>query len=307
MKTGVGVSCLGSNPSPSAIFICSIVLKTIPIRDSLMLKEKEKAIGLLDSGLGGLSVFQEVKKELPQEKILYYGDTLHAPYGEKNDEQILSYVIHIINFLIQSEVKLIIMACNTASAVTLDKIKEKYPIPVIGVINPGAAAAVKKTRNKKIGIIGTEVTIGKRSYEKAIRDLDPAVFTFSNACSSQIIREMEEQALKNGAKINSLLNRCIEPLIRNKIDTLVLGCTHYPLLQNYLDPEITKKIKLVDPAEYTAKKVKDILHQKKLLNNSNRREKDIFFISGNPTLFAQISRKILGYSPGNFFKSPKID
>ena len=139
------------------------------------MKEEEKAIGLLDSGLGGLSVFRELKRQLPLEQIIYCGDTAHAPYGEKTDEEILAYVLSIIDFLHQQNVKMIIIACNTATAVALDKVSQKCALPIIGVINPGAREAVKQTRNKRIGIVGTEVTVRRQSYEKTIREIDPSI------------------------------------------------------------------------------------------------------------------------------------
>ncbi len=266
------------------------------------MKEEEKAIGLLDSGLGGLSVYRELKKQLPKERVIYFGDTLHAPYGEKTDEQILTYVISIINFLLKQEVKLIIIACNTATAVALDQVKEKYTLPIIGVIKPGAQEVVKKTRNKKIGIIGTEVTIRNKSYENKIKEIDPSIITYSNACSNQIIREMEEQALRNEQKIKALLRECIRPLIKKDIDTLIWGCTHYPFLRKYLGQKLERKMTLVDPSEATVKEAKELLFNYQLNNNTDNIKEDTFFISGDPYLFAQIAQKLLGYSPGKFLK-----
>jgi glutamate racemase len=266
------------------------------------MKEEEKAIGLLDSGLGGLSVFKELKKQLPQEQIIYCGDTAHAPYGEKNDEEILAYVLSIIDFLLQQNVKMIIIACNTATAVALDKVSQKYALPIIGVINPGAREAVKQTRNKRIGIIGTQVTIRRQSYEKAIREMDPSIVTYSNACSNQIIREMEEQALHNEKKITMLLRECVKPIIENDIDTLIWGCTHYPFLQKYIKKDIDQKVRLVDPSEATVRDARDWL-QKLHLNNTYQSGLDSFFISGNPELFARIAEKLLGYPAGKFQKA----
>jgi len=154
------------------------------MKGRLMIKEyKQRAIGLLDSGLGGLSVFREVKRQLPQDNIIYFGDTAHAPYGEKSNEQILNYVLSIIEFLVNKNVKLVIIACNTATAAALEEVKDKYPIPIFGVIQPGALEATARTRNKQIGIIGTEVTIRNKSYDKFIKTINPSIATFSNSCS----------------------------------------------------------------------------------------------------------------------------
>ena len=271
------------------------------------MEEEKKSIGLLDSGLGGLSVYREFKKQLPQEHMIYFGDTAHAPYGEKTDAQILSYVTSIIDFLLKQDVKMVVIACNTATAAALDKVRRKFDIPIMGVIKPGVQEAVGQTRNKKIGIVGTAVTIRNQSYEKMIKDMDPSISTYSNACSNQIIREMEEEALKNEAVIKGLLRECLEPLLKNGIDTLVWGCSHYPFLKKYIEEEIDSKIALVDPAEATVKQVKDWLSQHHLINKTNPEQEDYFFISGDPVLFADIAQKLLGYSAGTFQKAPSTN
>ena len=267
----------------------------------MTIEEKEKPIGLMDSGLGGLSVFREIKRQLPQEQVIYFGDTAHAPYGEKTDEQIRDYVFSIIDFLLQQDVKMVIMACNTMTAVALDNVKKEYSIPVIGVIQPGAFEAAHKTKNKRVGIIGTEVTIRKKSYEKLIKEIDPDIVILSNPCSNQIIREMEEQALQNKRIIRILLRECLQPITENNIDTLVWGCTHYPFLHPYIKQEIDPNISLVDPSEATVRQVKAWLAEHHLDNN-NLNKPDSFYVSGDPVLFAGITGKLLGYSPGNFFQ-----
>ncbi len=267
---------------------------------------RARAIGLLDSGLGGLSVFRELKKQLPREQTIYFGDTAHAPYGEKTDEEILSYVTTIVDFLFKQEVKLIIIACNTATSVALDRIKNRYSIPIIGIIQPGAQEAINKTKNKKIGIIGTEVTIRNKSYEKIIKDIDSSIITYSKACSNQIIREMEEHALRDENKIKILLRECVKPLIKNGIDTLILGCTHYPFLRKYISDVISPDITIVDPAEATVKTVNEWLIENGLSNGIYINKEDLFYISGNPDLFDDIARKLLGYSAGKFLKPMDI-
>ena len=270
------------------------------------MREEEKAIGLLDSGLGGLSVYRELKKQLPQERAIYFGDTGHAPYGEKTNSQVLEYVFSIADFLLQQEVKMIIIACNTATAVALDKVIERYNIPIIGVIQPGAEEAIKKTRNKKKVIVGTDVTIRNKSYKKTIKEMDSTIITYSNACSNQIIREMEERALKDESKIKALLKECVSPLIKSGVDTLVLGCTHYPFLSKYIDQELSPEIILVDPAEATVKEAKEWLTRHHLIYNTGQYREDTFFISGDESLFASIAQKLLGCIPGRFHKAPKL-
>ena len=265
------------------------------------MKYEQSPIGLLDSGLGGLSVYKEVREQLPQENVIYFGDTANAPYGEKTDNQIRDFVFSIIDFLVRKEVKLIIIACNTATAVALEAVQDKYPVPIIGVIKPGAYEAVKQTKNNRIGIIGTEVTIRYKSYETLIEKINPSISTFSNFCSNQLIREMEEMALRNEDKIKNLLEKCLKPIISHNIDTLLLGCTHYPFLRKYIKQVTAVDICLVDPANATVKQAKNLLEEYKLINN-NRKEADSFYISGNPDLFAKIAGKLLGFNPGNFYR-----
>lgn len=263
--------------------------------------KRNNPVGLLDSGLGGLTVFREVKKQLPQERVIYFADTAHAPYGEKTSEQIMGYVFSIIDFLIQKHAKMIIIACNTATAVSLDNAKKKFPIPIIGVIEPGATAAIEKTKNKRIGIIGTEVTIRNKSYESFIKNIDPTITTFSNACSNHIIREMEKEALKNKQILGDLMKKCLEPILKNNIDTLVLGCTHYPFLKNYIEEKSVLGINLIDSSLATVRKAKILLEEHQLIN-SKKTKQDSFYISGNQDLFAKISENLLGYIPGEFYK-----
>ncbi len=254
---------------------------------------------MLDSGLGGLSVFREIDKQMPQEQVVYFGDTAHAPYGEKTNEQITDYVFSIIDFLVQKDVKMIIIACNTATAVALGEAKKKYPVPIIGVIQPGANEATSKTQNRRIGIIGTEVTIRNQGYEKLIKKINPSIATFSNSCSNQIIREMEEKALRNEDAIRNLLKECLEPIINNDVDTLVLGCTHYPFLKKYIQEVTDLEMCLVDPAKATVKQAKKLLEEQQLIN-THKNKNNSFFISGNADFFAKIAEKLLGYYPGDF-------
>jgi len=260
-----------------------------------------RPIGLLDSGLGGLSVFREIDKQMPQEEVVYFGDTAHAPYGEKTNEQIMDYVFSIIDFLVQKDVKMVIIACNTATAVALDEAKKRFSLPIIGVIQPGANEATSKTKNRRIGIIGTEVTIRNQSYEKLIKKIDSSILTFSNSCSNQIIREMEEKALRNVDTIRNLLKECLKTIINNDIDTLVLGCTHYPFLKKYIQEVTEQEMCLVDPAKATVKQAKKILEEHQL-TNTYKNKTNSFFISGDSALFAKIAEKLLGFYPGDFHR-----
>lgn len=260
--------------------------------------DNQKPIGLLDSGLGGLSVYQEIKRQLPKEQVIYFGDSIHAPYGEKTEEQIREYTFSMIDFLIQQQVKMIIIACNTATTTVTDEI-EKSSLPIIGVIQPGADEATKKTKSKRVGIIGTEVTVRNQSYNRVIQKIDPSITIFSNACSNQIIRLMEQGLINNETQI--LIQNCIKTVTANKIDTLVLGCTHYPFLIEFVKQVIGSNIRLVDPSEATVRLAKDLL-VKNHLENISSVHTDQFFISGDPLLFEKVAIKLLGFSPGTFHK-----
>jgi len=260
-----------------------------------------RPIGLLDSGLGGLSVFREIDKQMPQEQVVYFGDTTHAPYGEKTTDQITDYVFSIIDFLVQKDVKMVIIACNTATAIALDEARKKYSLPIIGVIQPGANEVTSRTQNRRIGIIGTEVTIRNQSYEKLIKKINPSIATFSHPCSNQIIREMEEKALRNEQAIRNLLKECLKPIINNDVDTLVLGCTHYPFLKKFIQELTELEMCLVDPDKATVKQAKKILEEHQLMN-AHKNKTNSFFISGDSDLFAKIAEKLLGYYPGDFHR-----
>ena len=256
---------------------------------------------MLDSGLGGLSVFREIEKQIPQEQVVYFGDTAHVPYGEKTNEQIMDYVFSIIDFLVQKDVKMVIIACNTATAIALDEARKKYSLPIIGVIQPGANEVTSRTQNRRIGIIGTEVTIRNQSYEKLIKKINPSIATFSHPCSNQIIREMEKRGLGNEQLIRNLLKEGLKPIINNDVDTLVLGCTHYPFLKKFIQELTELEMCLVDPAKATVEQAKKILKENQLMN-THKNKTNSFFISGDSDLFAKIAEKLLGYYPGDFHR-----
>jgi len=214
-------------------------------------------IGVFDSGIGGLTVVAALRRTLPGEKILYLGDTARVPYGGKSPETVTRYSKEISDLLVAEGAKMIVVACNTASALAVGSLSLSYPVPLVGVIEPGAAAAVLATRNGKIGVIGTRATIASDAYGKAIRALNPNVTVSAVACP--LLVPLIEEGLLDDEITRTMLRRYLEPLLRAGIDTLVLGCTHYPLLKRVIARLCGKQVLLVDSAENCALAVRALI------------------------------------------------
>ena len=219
-------------------------------------------IGVFDSGVGGLTVVAALRRLLPHEDILYVGDTARVPYGGKSSETITRYSQELVDLLLQRRCKLIVVACNTASALAVPTLKNFYEIPLHGVIEPGAAAAVKATRSGKIGIIGTKATITSNAYHQAIQALNPHLTIISQACP--LLVPLIEEGWIEDEITDFILNRYLDPMLLQGIDTLVLGCTHYPLLKKRIATIAGPDITLVDSAENCAIDIKSLLAEKKL-------------------------------------------
>lgn len=249
-----------------------------------------KAIGIFDSGVGGLTVFKEVAALLPRENLIYLGDTARVPYGTKSVKTVQRYALEAAGFLVDRGVKMLVVACNTASAVALDQLRERFDLPVIGVIEPGARRA-SCSRNRRIGVIGTEGTIHSGRYPEAITALVPDAQIFSVACPLFVPLAEEGWAEHEIARLTAL--EYLRPLLEARIDTLVLGCTHYPLLRNTLHSIFGEKVLLVDSAEETAKTVQQLFRRQGLENpdSGGRRE---FFVTDVPTRFERVGRAFLG-------------
>lgn len=218
-----------------------------------------RPIGVFDSGLGGLTVLKEINSILPLESVVYFGDSGRAPYGTKSKETVIKYTFQDIRFLLNQDIKMIVIACNTASACSLDQVKHSFDIPVVEVVQPGAATAVRETINKKVGVIGTSATVNSGVYEKAITRLDPSIEIYQKACP------MFVPLVEEGWWDNDIAFRIVEeylvPLKEKGIDTLVLGCTHYPLLQNTISKVMGDGVKLVSSALEVAKVVKEVINE----------------------------------------------
>ncbi len=217
----------------------------------------DRPIGVFDSGIGGLTVVAALRRTLPAEKILYLGDTARVPYGGKSPETVTRYSKEISDLLVEEGAKMIVAACNTASALAVPSLALSYPVPFIGVIEPGAAAAVLATRNGKIGVIATRATIASDAYGKAIRSLSANIEVTAIACP--LLVPLIEEGLFDDEITRTMLRRYLEPLLRAGIDTLVLGCTHYPLLKGVIGRICGKKISLVDSAENCALAVRALI------------------------------------------------
>ena len=220
-------------------------------------KALSRPIGVFDSGIGGLTVVAELRRALPAERILYLGDTARVPYGGKSAETVTRYGREISDLLVTEGAKMIVVACNTASALAVPTLAPEFPVPVIGVLEPGAAAAVKATRSGKIGVIGTRATIGSQAYSKAIHSLNPNLSVKATACP--LLVPLIEEGLFDDEVTETVLRRYLEPMLSQGIDTLVLGCTHYPLLKNAIRTICGDGIQLVDSAENCAVAVRSLL------------------------------------------------
>ena len=254
----------------------------------------ERPVGVFDSGVGGLTVVSQLFRSLPQEDIIYFGDTAHLPYGSKSKEAVTRYSLNIANFLKAQKVKIIVVACNTASSFALSSLKEKIDLPIIGVIEPGAQAAIDTTRNFKIGIIGTEGTIKSGAFEEALRRMDRNVKVFSRKCP--LFVHLIEEGWQDKPVTLQIAEEYLSPLKDKGIDTLILGCTHYPLLKGHLSRIMGQEVSLIDTAEATAKAVKRTLEEKNLLRKGNRKAVYKFFVSDDPEEFRRLGRRFLGKS-----------
>lgn len=228
---------------------------------------KDLPIGVFDSGVGGLTVAKEILNTLPNEKLIYFGDTARVPYGNKSPETIIRYSRQIADFLVSQNVKAIVIACNTASAMALEAVQESVEVPVIGVVRPGTDAALKATQNHRIGVIGTEGTIKSGIYDRYIKEKDAEAVVFDKACP--LFVNLVEEGMIDDPVTVIMIHRYLDDIIcQNNIDTLILGCTHYPLLQEVIRREVGGGIRLVNPAYETACSLKRLLEEKGLASSS---------------------------------------
>lgn len=251
------------------------------------------AIGVFDSGLGGLTAIRELKKVLPNENIIYFGDTGRVPYGTKGKKTILKYAMQDISFLLSKKIKFIIAACGTVSSL-LDKLVGKVSIPIIGVVKPTALAAAKCSKHKKIGIIGTNATISSKSYVKELLQIDSSLMVYEQACA--LFAPMIESGFVGADDpiVIEAVKRYVLPLKYAGIDTLILGCTHYPVISEAIKRVIGDDVHLINSGKETAIFAKNMLTDQGLLRHSNNVSQYKYFISDEPQMFSQIAEIFLG-------------
>ncbi len=263
--------------------------------DPLILANSEfqrARIGVFDSGVGGLTVLRELYRQLPNESILYFGDTARLPYGTRSQAEILQFVRQILTWMVQERVKMAIMACNTSSALALETVRSEFNIPILGVILPGARAAVQQ--GKRIGVIATPATVASDSYRRAILEIDPTTQVWQVGCPEFV--PLIEQNRINHPYTAEVAQQYLQPLIWQQIDTLIYGCTHYPHLAPVLRSILPASVDRIDPAAHLVASTAQELELLGL-SNTQRPQPTRFCVSGCPEQFAQLSVRWLGYKP----------
>jgi glutamate racemase len=251
----------------------------------------ERGIGIFDSGVGGLTVLQRLLDAVPHEHLLYLGDTARHPYGTKSAAVVTRYAVENTAFLIEKDVKMVVVACNSASAVALEALRERFVAPVIGVIEPGARAAVAATRSRKIGVIGTEATIASGSYTRALRALDAGLEIYTRACP--LLVPLAEEGWVENEVARQVVALYLASLRQSRIDTLVLGCTHYPLLAQAITAYMGPEVQLIDSAAETAREVTATLAARGLARGDGSGSAS-FFVTDVPDRFVRIGGRFLG-------------
>ncbi len=252
---------------------------------------RERPIGVFDSGIGGLTVVKALRELLPNERIFYLGDTARVPYGGKSAATVERYSLEIAAMLLEEHCKAIVVACNTASALALPRLEEMSPVPITGVIRPGAAAAVAATRNGHIGVIGTRATIKSGAYERAIEALDPALRVTARPCP--LFVPLIEEGWLEGGITDEIVRQYLEPLVGEGIDTLVLGCTHYPLLRPAIGRFLGEAVTLVDSAQNCATAVMGLLETAELGTASRALGTLAVALTDPPDAFLEVAKKAL--------------
>jgi glutamate racemase len=255
---------------------------------------RERAIGVFDSGVGGLTVLRELLKVLPHEKFIYFGDTARVPYGSKSRETVVRYSIENSIFLLEKNIKLLIVACNTASSVAVEKLKQLFNVPVIGVIRPGAYAAVSATRTKRIAVMATKATIQSQAYPNAISELLPDAQIFSLACP--LLVPLIEEKMGEHPAMDSILQEYMIQVKNHRPDTLLLGCTHYPLIKEEIRKIFGHSLNIVDSASTVASEASYLLKKMHLSADGYEECEQLqFFVSDDPEKFKEIGEYFLGF------------
>lgn len=258
---------------------------------------KRAPIGVFDSGVGGLTVAREIMRQLPDENIVYFGDTARLPYGSKSKESIIRFSRQIIRFLQTRKVKAIVIACNTATAQALETIQKEFDTPIIGVIAPGARAAVQETKNKKIGVIGTEGTIRSNMYTRVIREMEPEAEVAGKACP--LFVPLVEEGFTKHHITEEVIDIYLREMRESEVDTMILGCTHYPLLRSMIMKYMGDRVHIVNPAYETAMDLKALLDERDMKHEPGEFNKYEFYVSDAAEKFKEFANFVLPYDVGS--------
>ncbi|HBM79704.1 MAG: glutamate racemase [Clostridiales bacterium] len=250
-----------------------------------------RPIGVFDSGIGGLTVLKELIRGLPNENIVYFGDTARVPYGTRSRDIIIKYTFQSIRFLLSKNIKALVIACNTASAIAMPEVKRHFLLPVIGVIGPGAAAAVSANRNGRIGVIGTPATIESGAYKDAIEKVDGSKEIISNSCP--LFVPLVEEGWSETEVASIVAREYLKPVLSKNVDTLVMGCTHYPLLKKVVGDIAGNKVTLIDPACETAKEFIKLLKGYNLAREDKGSPVYRYYVSDDPEKFVKVGARFL--------------
>ncbi|MCM3692215.1 glutamate racemase [Neobacillus niacini] len=263
----------------------------------------KQPIGVIDSGVGGLTVAKEIMRQLPNEKIIYLGDTARCPYGPRPLKEVKKFTWELTTFLLEKNIKMLVIACNTATAAVLDDIRNELRIPVLGVIYPGARAAIKTTKNYRVGIIGTEGTIKSGAYEKALKALNSRLYVTGQACPKFV--PLVESGEYDGEIAERIVVEALKPLQNQNLDTLILGCTHYPLLEPLIQKVMGETVNIISSGDETAREISAILQYNGILETDEEITEHEFYTTGSKYIFSKIASQWLG-EPINNVKKIKL-
>ncbi|PWJ50307.1 glutamate racemase [Faecalicatena contorta] len=252
-------------------------------------------IGVFDSGVGGLTVVREMIRQLPDENIVYFGDTARVPYGSKSQNTIIRFSEQIIRFLKKKQVKAIVIACNTASALALDAVRDEFDVPILGVVTPGARAAVEATRNRKVGVVGTDATVQSGVYTKIIHGMNPEITVIEKACP--LFVPLVEEGFKEHKVTQEIIDYYLDSIKKTDIDAMILGCTHYPLLRSKIRAYMGEKIQIVNPAYETAMDLKKLLEERDMVNDGIKEphSRYEFFVSDAAEKFRHFANTVMPF------------
>lgn len=256
---------------------------------------KTAPVGVFDSGVGGLTVAREISRQLPDENIVYFGDTARVPYGSKSQNTIIRFSEQIIRFLKTKQVKAIVIACNTASALALDAVQHEFDIPILGVVAPGARAAVEATRNRKVGVVGTDATVQSGMYTRVIHEMAPDITVIEKACP--LFVPLVEEGFKEHVVTREVIEYYLESMRNTDIDAMILGCTHYPLLRSKIREYMGDKIQIVNPAYETAMDLKKLLRERDMANDGGQGQHSAysFYVSDAAEKFRRFANTVMPF------------